>query len=248
MRKLFVVLALALVVGSVPIASQGAVTRCFAAGNPLQHRLMRGNIDGDGSVDEVWFGARRIEGRCRYFVFARATMAGSSAVPIPTADRFSRSSARNGARPIAFVRIDSVPGKEVAVRLLLGASVQPFGFFTMRFGSLRRMAINDSPKPLASEDMFAYGGGLSLMFATDCAFAKSPRTLVFSRAFPDGTGPRYIVERRWYQVRGDSFARTAHSTERASVRLAGLRRRFPEFRNDGLLPHCQGRVIDPRRV
>jgi hypothetical protein len=170
-------------------------------------------------------------------------------VRIPTPDRFSRSSLRDRGRPIALVRIDSVAGKEIAVRLLAGASVQPFGFFTMRFGAIRRMHIDETaPHPLAAQDMFAYGGGLSLMFGTDCAFAVSPRTVVFSQAYPKGNGPRYVVERRWYQVRGDSFVRTSRPTEKDLVRLSRLRRRFREFRNDGLLPHCEGRVLSARRV
>jgi len=174
-------------------------------------------------------------------------MSGTSRVHVPAPDKFSRSSLRNFARPIALVRVDAVAGREIAVNLLQGASVQPFGFFTMRLGVLRRMDIDeDSPQPLAAENMFASGGGLSLMFGTDCAYAESPRTVVFSRAYPMGNGPRYIVERRWYQVRGYFFARTSHPTQRASVRLSRLRALFPEFRNDGLLPHCDGRVLDPR--
>jgi hypothetical protein len=54
--------------------------------------------------------------------------------------------------------------------------------------------------------------------------------------------------RRWFQVRGDFFDRTPHPTERELVRITRLRARFPEFRNDGLLPHCQGRVLDSRRA
>jgi len=249
MRKLAVVLVLALAIPLVAVESVAAASTCFADGNTLERRLMRGHIDGDGVVDDVWVGARRVDGTCRYYVFARASTAGTSRVRIPTPDRFSRFSLRNAARPIAMVRVDSVAGKEIAVKLLEGASVRPFGFFTMRFGSLRRMNIEaTAPQPLAADNMFAFGGGLSLMFGTDCAYNKSPRTVVFSRAFPRNNGPRYVVERRWYQVRGYFFARTAHPTQRELVGLTRLRQRFPEFRNDGLLPHCQGKVLDPRRA
>jgi hypothetical protein len=245
LRKLGVVLVLAVVAALVPLGSAAAVTRCFADGDTLERRLMRGNLDGDGVPDAVWVGASRSDGRCRYYVFAR-TMSGTSRVHVPAPDKFSRSSLRNFARPIALVRVDAVAGREIAVNLLQGASVQPFGFFTMRLGVLRRMDIDEtSPQPLAAENMFAFGGGLSLMFGTDCAYAESARTIVFSRAYP-GNGPRYIVERRWYQVRGYFFARTSHPTERASVRLSRLRAVFPEFRHDGLLPHCDGKVLDPR--
>jgi hypothetical protein len=232
-----------------PSGPVAAATGCFADGNTRERRLMRGHLDGDGDLDAVWVGATRPGDACRYFVFARTTTAGTSRVRVPTPDRFSRFSLRNAARPIALVRIDQVAGKEVAVKLLEGASVRPFGFFTMRLGALRRMAIDDTaPQPLAAEDMFAFGGGLSMMFGTDCAYRKAPRTVVFSRAFPKGNGPRYVVERRWYQVRGSFFARTSFPMQRELVRLENLRTRFPEFRHDGLLPRCDGTVLDPRRA
>jgi hypothetical protein len=249
LRRLGVVLLPALVAALVPLESTATVTRCFADGNTLERRLMRGNLDGDGIPDAVWVGATRVDGKCRYYVFARTTTAGTSRVHVTTPDKFSRFSLRNAARPIALVRVDSVAGREVAVKLLEGASVGPFGFFTMRLGALRRMDIDEtSPQPLAAENMFAFGGGLSLMFGTDCAYAESPRTVVFSRAYPSSSGPRYIVERRWYQVRGYSFDRTSHPTQRATIRITRLRSRFPEFRKDGLLPHCDGAVLGPRRA
>jgi hypothetical protein len=250
MRKLVVVLVLVSAASFVPVGSAGAaLPRCFAAGNTLERRTMRGHIDGDSVLDTVWVGARRVEGRCRYYVFARASTVGTSQVYVPAPDKFSRSSLRDAARPIAMVRIDSIAGKEIAVKLLQGASVQPFGFFTMRRGALRRMGIEaTSPQPLAADNMFAYGGGLSMMFGTDCAYRRSPRSVVFSRAYPSNNGPRYVVERRWYQVRGYFFARTADPTQKEFIRLARLRRRFPEFRNDGLLPHCQGKVLDSRHA
>jgi hypothetical protein len=249
MRKLVVVLMLASAAPLVPVGSAAAFPRCFADANTLERRLMRGHIDGDGVLDAVWVGARRVDGRCRYYVFAQASTAGTSRVFVPTPDRFSRFSLRNFARPIALVRIDSIAGREIAVELLEGASVRAFGFFTMRLGTLRRMDIEaTSPQPLAADNMFAFGGGLSLMFGTDCAYNRSPRTVVFSRAYPRGNGPRYVVERRWYQVRGSFFARTAHPTQRELVGITRLRRRFPEFRNGGLLPRCQGKVLDPRRA
>ena len=249
LRRFGVVLVLALAAALVPLGSTAAAGRCFAAGNTLERRTMRGNLDGDGVPDAVWVGALRPDGTCRYYVFARITTAGTSRVHVPAPDKFSRFSLRNDARPIALVRVDSIAGREIAVKLLEGASVRPFGFFTMRFGAIRRMDIDDTaPQPLAAENMFAFGGGLSLMFGTDCAYAESPRTVVFSRAYPSNNGPRYIVERRWYQVRGYFFARTSRPTQRAMIRLTRLRSRFPEFRNDGLLPHCDGAVLDPRRA
>jgi hypothetical protein len=249
MKKLVVVLVMASATSLAPMGSAMPASTCFAEGNTLERRLMRGHIDGDDVLDAVWVGAARVDGRCRYYVSVRASTSSVSRVRVPTRDRLSRFSMRNFARPIALVRIDSIAGKEIAVKLLEGASVRPFGFFTMRLGNVRRMDIDASaPDPLAADNMFAFGGGLSLMFGTDCAYNTSPRTVVFSRAYPRNNGPRYVVERRWFQVRGDFFARTARPTERELVPLTRLRDRFPEFRNDGLLPRCEGKVLDPRRA
>jgi hypothetical protein len=239
--RLIVILALAV---SLLPTSAPAATKCFTSDNTRAKRLMRGDLDGDAIRDSVWLGARR-DGRCHYFVFAETSSSGRSRVAIPANDRFSRSSLRFAGRPIALVKLDDIPGREVAVHLLAGASVQPFGFFTMRLGRLRRMPIDDTaPQPLAGEDMFAYGGGLALMFGTDCAFGKSPRTLVYSRAYPKNAArTKYFVERRWYQVRGFGFARTSHPMQKEVVRLSRLRARFHEFRNGGLLARCEGHVL-----
>lgn len=119
----------------------------------------------------MWVGARKFE-HCRYNLFVESSRYGRSRVRLPAPDKFSSSSLRHDARPIALVRVDSLPGREIAVKLLQGASVRPFGFFTMRRGAVIRMDIEAEVKPLAAENMFAFGGGLSMMFATDCVYAK----------------------------------------------------------------------------
>ena len=68
-----IVLAVSLTAQLAPMGSVTAATRCFDADNPLSRRTMRGNLDGDGQHDRVWVGARRRDGRCRYFVVARST-------------------------------------------------------------------------------------------------------------------------------------------------------------------------------
>jgi hypothetical protein len=208
---------------------------------------MRGFLDGDRIADTVWVGARRPDGGCRYFVFAR-TEDGLSAVRIPAGDKLSRASLRDSARPIALVRLDGFRGREIAVKLLEGASVRPFGFFTMRRGRIVRMEIDASAPPLAAPDMFAFGGGLALMFGTDCAYGIAPRTVVFSTASQTSENSKYRVERRWFQVRGADLVRTSHPTQTDVVGLRHLKERFPEFRNGGLLPRCDGRVLDPRHA
>ena len=243
-RAIGALLALSLV-GSgwfVPLATSAAVARCFDERQTLERRTMRGNLDGDGG-DEVWLGARTNDGRCDYYVFARTTAYGSSRVAIPAPDRFTRASLRLG-EPIALVRIDGSPGREIAVKLLEGASVRAFGFFTIRRGHITRMDIGADAPPLPAENMFGFGGGLALMFATDCAYGKAERTVTFSRATRRADGATYRVQRRWYQVRGSDFVRTSHPAERDIVGLSKLRDRFPEFRNGGLLPRCDGTVAD----
>jgi hypothetical protein len=231
-------------------AETSARTRCFDAEHTRERRLMRGNLDGDGTRDAAWVGARRREGRCRYYFFVQSSRSGRSRVRLRAPDKFSRYSMRHSARPIAMVRIDDTAGREIAVKLLQGASVSPFGFFTLRQGRARRMQIEGGiAKPLAARDMFAYGGGLALMFATDCAYRKSPRTVLHSRAYPRNEARnRYVVERRWYQVQGHDFVRTGHPVQKEVLRIGRIRKRFREFRHGGLLAHCEGKVLDPRRA
>jgi hypothetical protein len=228
----------------------GAEPSCFSAEHTRARRLMKGNLDGDGVNDAVWVGARRQRGPCRFYVFVRTSTAGKSGVRLRAPDKLSRYSLRHNARPIALIRVDAIAGREIAVKLLQGASVRPFGFFTMRQGRLRRMGIQGKiAKPLAAEDMFAFGGGLSLMFATDCAYGKAPRTVVHSRAFPKSAiEGRYIVERRWYQVRGSDFVQTTHPVQKEVLRIRNIKRHFSEYRHGGLLAHCRGKVLDPRRA
>jgi hypothetical protein len=249
MKRLIPILVLTLLASTIAFGAS-AKTRCFSAEHTRARRLMRGNLEGDGIKDAVWVGARKKDTRCRFYVAAQTSTAGRSHVRLRAPDKFSRYSLRHNARPIALVRIDATAGREIAVKLLQGASVQPFGFFTLRQGRIRRMEIEGRiARPLAAEDMFAYGGGLSLMFATDCAYAKSPRTVVHSRAYPKSDlGARYVVERRWYRVRGYNFVRTAHPVQRNVVHIDNIRRRFREYRNGGLLPHCKGRVLDSLRA
>jgi hypothetical protein len=135
----------------------GAEPSCFSVEHTRAQRLMQDNLDGDGVKDAVWVGARRQEGWCRFYVFVRTSTAGRSRVRLRARDKFNRYSQRHNARPIALIRVDAILGREIALKLLQGASVRPFGFFTMRQGRLRRMGIQGKiAKPLAAEDMFAF--------------------------------------------------------------------------------------------
>ena len=250
MRKLVPLVVIALIGAGLPAS---AVSRkpCFSPDHTRARRVMRGNLDGDAVKDSVWVGVRTEGDTCRYYLLAQSSVGGQSRLRLRAPDKLSRYSLRHNARPIALVRVDVTPGREIAVKLLQGASVRPFGFFTLRRGRLRRMEIRRGiTKPLVpAEDMYAFGGGLAYMFATDCAYAKAPRTVIHSQAYPaNDSRSRYVVERRWYQVRGYEFVRTTHPLHKEVVQANRIRKRFREFRHGGLLPHCNGRVLDPRNA
>jgi transposase len=250
LRKLVPLIVMALIGTGLPTSALSS-NPCFSTDHTRNRRLMRGNLDGDRVNDSVWVGGHRTSGRCRYYLFVQSSVGGGSRVRLRAPDKFSRYSLRHNARPIALVRLDATPGREIAVKLLQGASVRPFGFFTLRQGQLRRMEIRRGiRKPLVpAEDMFAFGGGLAYMFATDCAYGKAPRTLIHSQAYPQNNArSRYVVERRWYQVRGYDLVRTTHPLRKEVVLAERIRKRFREFRHDGLLPHCKGKVLDPLRA
>ncbi len=239
MKHLVVVVALvASMLAAVPAAAHDG--RCFGTESTREVRTMRGNLDGDGVRDEAWVGARRFDGRCRYFLFADTSRAGRSRIRLRAPDDINDYNFAHDVAPVALVRVDAVAGREIAVRMIRGASVSLFRFFTLRQGSLRRMDIEPADDPMALGNLFAVGGGVIGIYGTDCAYEVSPRTVVASEARPQRRTNRYLVVRRWYQVQGHDFVRTTKATQRVSVHRDWVSRRFSEF--DRPLGSCAGRV------
>ncbi len=221
-----------LLTGFAPGAGAGE-SSCFES-DPSRHGLMRGDVDGDGNRDAVWIIARRRSGRCRYFV--KADLGDSTDRKRIRGSRFAL---RNYSRVMAMIKVDTVSGKEFGVVLEQGASTTLAGLFTIRANTIRRMNVHGTGAP--PDDLFAYGGGISFQFAVDCARRRPAGQVIYTEAVYDEGSNRYKVRRKWFQVVGIDFHRTAEPTQRERVRPGRLHERFYEFRNNPF-GSCPGRA------
>ncbi len=222
------------VLGLATIAPAAAGRASCFEHDPTRHGLMRGDVNADGDRDAVWILARRVNGRCRYFVKADLG---------DTYDRKRlrghRYTLRNFSRVMAMVEVDTVAGKEFGIVLEQGASTSFAGLFTMRADRIQRMRIDGRGAPTG--DLFGYGGGIAYLFASDCARNRPPGQVIYSEAIYDADDNRYDVTRKWFQATGADFQRTPEDTQRERVRPGRLDDRFYEFRSSPF-GSCEGRV------
>ena len=219
-------------IGAITPAGAGRAA-CFEH-DATRHGLMRGDVDGDGNRDAVWILARRVDGRCRYFV--KADLGDTSDRKRLRGHRYTL---RNSSRVMAMIEIDTVPGREFGIVLEQGASTSFAGLFTIRADRIHRMRVDGPGAPTG--DLFGYGGGIAFLFASDCARNRPPGQVIYSEAVYDSGDNRYDVERRWFQAMGGDFQRTSEETQRERVRPGRLHDRFYEF-SSSPFGSCEGRV------
>ena len=190
------------------------------ASNPSARKpgMLAGDVIGDGSQDRIFIAEDpRGEGPCRAFVVAE-TSRGELAAPIDAGDiPFELGMPALG----GFAEVDSVAGFEIMVDIVVGASTQFAGLFTVRGDGLVRMHIEGSEPPAA--DLFPYGGSVGHVEASDCDPEASDR-VVISAAIP--AEDRYTLERKFYRVAGSDFV--PEESELHTVRFRELND-FPEF-------------------
>ena len=231
----------AAIVASLATISAGPVSAgdgsCFE-GDSSKRGLMRADINGDGTMDEVWISARMRDGRCRYYV--KADMGAERDKKILKGDGVDRFTMRHFSRVAAMVQVDLVPGKEFAVVLSQGASTVFAGLFTIRADVIRRIRADGPGAP--PDDLFGYGGSIGFQVASDCARHRPPGQIINSTAVYKSDINRYRVKRRWFATEGVSthFERTPVPTDKRDVRPSHLSD-FYEFRNNPF-GSCPGRV------
>lgn len=148
---------------------------------------------------------------------------------------------------LSLLGIDLHQGREIVVRLDQGASVGVAGIYTMRDGRIKRVLVrrkSGTNRFIGRPNLLPYGGSLGGVYAVDCARDHPKGTIVKSEAFPKNYNSQrrvWIVTRRWFEVSGRVFQRTAESVQRHQVRLKRMSDRFEEF-DGSLFPHCPGRV------
>lgn len=223
-----------------PSPAHSETKPCLRGPGKEKRGLMRGDLDGSENRDSTWFAAKRSNGKCRYFLKVHV-----DAGTFKRRVRGDDYSLAWHARPMAMVRIDGSPGREIALRTVQGASVGGVTLFTMRGTQVRKMNAHGRGSPDSS--VWLYAGSLSGTYAVDCAYDEGPQTIIASEAYPknyDGNRKWWIVERRWFETvgLGDDLYRTDRARQREVVRARRIDNRFPEFRNGGLLQHCEGKV------
>jgi hypothetical protein len=238
MKKLVILLAATLVWSLVPGISGAAKRPCFEVADGSKRGPIEADVDGDELSDRVWLKGRRVTKWCRWHIVINSSAFGTIRKRVKPVDDYERWVLKNGAGPVALVKIDSVPGHEIALQLARGAAVEGVGLFTLRDGIVRRMSVTGPGAPL--NDVLLYGGSGSGIHATDC-WGKESDLLVSSHAHP-GRRKWWKVKRRWYVVQGTEFVKVA--THRATVLLERIPRRFDEFA-DGAAPfaNCEGVTI-----
>ncbi|MBA2273745.1 MAG: hypothetical protein H0W21_07585 [Actinobacteria bacterium] len=168
---------------------------------------LRGDVDGDGRSEVAWLAIdRRAEVGCQVFL---AVTSGSVAQSLPIVQP-ELNLALNPPALNALAAIDTEPGLEIVVDLVIGASTRFVGLFGMQSGALTRVRFDGSRT--LPPDLFAYGGTVAHLDGVDCR--RPQGTIVISSASP--TAQRYAILRRFYQVKqGSSIAlplRTEHRT------------------------------------
>jgi hypothetical protein len=182
----------------------------------VQPGLLDGDVDGDGSADEVRLVVDR-EGKpgCQAFVSV-STASGRLTAAITESDLLFDL----GLPSLTdLVPVNDRPGDEVLVNITNGASTQFFGLFTALDGSLARMSIAQAD---ASAMLFASGGSVGHLDATDCA----DNYVVVSSAVPSRNG--YQLDRFWHTPEGADLIPEPTLHERRNVKLNEINR-FPEF-------------------
>lgn len=178
---------------------------------------LTGDIDGDGSEDEVALAVDEDGSEdCREFVIVDT----GDALHALGIEQEGISRDLNLPQLRMLADIDGRAGAEIIVDLVAGASTQFAGVFTMGGGPLERLEIAED---VATADLFAYGGSVGHLDGADCI---SDGEVVITSAVP--RADRYLVERRFLVLDGDELRPT--ETERALVPFEELTERFPELR------------------
>ena len=152
---------------------------------PVHGALLRGDVDGDGKVDQAAV-------HCRPGTLANLVVSTSRSVLVR---RISSSGCGVGARVIVLAKIDRTPGTEVVVFESAG-SVAFADIYTFRHGALVPMTIDGS-----SDGSFTYYGSATHDAGADCVRAASG-DVIFSTWALTPTTVNGVVTRKYMRVTG----------------------------------------------
>lgn len=154
---------------------------------------VRGDVDGDGSPDEVYVVADpEATGDCRNFLVVEFE---GQRIATPTNDE-GVEHALPAPRIHALVQIDGEGGEEVLVDLEQGASTQFLGMFTFLDGALRRVQVAEITD---FGNLFPYGGSVGHLEASNCSDRAGADVSV---AVATANTTDYTIRTRLYEMRG----------------------------------------------
>jgi hypothetical protein len=192
-------------------------------------------VTGDGHVDQVrlasaWHSPRK----CRFFVVL-SSRGRSTAKRIDQPELAGLPNAELRTEHIPkLLAIVSLPGgaRDVAAKLLAGASTEFLGLFVPVDGTLRRVLIR--PKN-PDANLLPYNGSVTHFDGVGCA---AHSTVVATGAGALGTtGTRWIVVRTWYRQRAARLVRTRRTSLHFHGSFPALRARYPAL-SPIPFPHC----------
>ena len=169
-----------------------------------------GDVDGDGSPDQISLFAGDGKPGCEAFLTVRT---GDSLVSAPVADdSFSLEGGSPGL--VGVAQIDGREGNEVIVRLIAGASTEFMGLFSMGGGPLHRLEVEGGE----FGDVFPSGGSVGHLEQSDCG--DDPGSVLIVTAVAQGD--QYLIRRAAYTLTDGVFARDAGSSGERTVPLEDL--------------------------
>jgi len=204
--------------------SDGPSTSCsneeeLATDERLRRGELRGDVTGDGEADSVFIAVNeRAELGCRALLFVIAGDRTSAAsLDSEDTDLGLGLPALEGIK-----QIDGDGGGDVIVNLVSGASTLFTGVFVYDDGGLEQIQIEGSPPPV--ENLFAHGGGVTLLSAADCG---EDGAVLVSTALAEGR--RYRVNRHTYEFEDGVLVLNLSKNETQRLSLRAIPRSFPEF-------------------
>ena len=173
--------------------------------------VVRGDVTGDGTPDEVWLALDPSAPRgCRALVVARS----DEAIDLLSLGPRTIAPSPNPPAISSLAAVDDRAGLDVVVDIAAGASTSFAGVFSFGGGSPARLA-GPGGSSSVTRDLFAYGGSVGHLEGVDCAGEAGSGRIVVSTAVP--RGDRYLVTRRFFQTEDSKLRPLAELRQRLVV-------------------------------
>jgi hypothetical protein len=189
-----------------------------------------GDVDGDGRAEEVWIATdpEAASMPCSAFIVVRDEDGGVRS----TALAFQEFSGPGLPKLHALLDVNVLPGYEIVVDVLAGASTQFIAVYAVTGNRILQVLPRGVRE--AERGLFGYGGSVGHIEAIDCVSGR----VVVSTAVPSGEGVEYRVTRRRYRPEGLVLI-PAGPPQKELIDLDELDR-YPEFGSSPLGSCPQG--------